>query len=291
MSIALKHEMRTDLTVIVGALLFSFGFNIFIVPLGMYSGGLIGVAQILIALLETNTSIALPTGINITGIINFALNIPLFVLAYKSISKKFFGRTLLCVAVQTIMMTFIAIPQTPIITDTLAACLIGGICCGVGIGFTLRAQACSGGIDILGVYMSMKKPGYSVGKLGIIINAFVFGICAVLFDIQVAIYSIIYTVCMSFTMDKIHYQNINMYVMIFSKVPEVKIQIMEQMRRGVTYWKGAGAFTNEETTVLITVISKYEEQQLKKIVKTYDPNAFVIFNEGMSISGNFEKRL
>ena len=63
------------------------------------------------------------------------------------------------------------------------------------------------------------------------------------------------------------------------------------MHRGVTYWKGAGAYTNDETYILVTAISKYEVPQIKKIVKDIDPKAFMIFNEGMSISGNFEKRL
>lgn len=63
------------------------------------------------------------------------------------------------------------------------------------------------------------------------------------------------------------------------------------MGRGVTCWKGYGAYTGEDTLVLVTVISKYEINQLKKIVYDIDDKAFVIFNEGMNVTGNFEKRL
>ena len=96
---------------------------------------------------------------------------------------------------------------------------------------------------------------------------------------------------MAQAMDKVHYQNINMTVMIFTKQDGIQKRINEEMRRGVTYWKGAGAYTQEDTFVLVTAISKYEVATLKRIIHSIDPKAFVIFQEGMSISGNFEKRL
>lgn len=277
--------------VVVGNFLFAFGLNLFVVPLGLYSGGVIGFAQIIRTILTQYLGIVVPGGIDIAGILNFLMNLPLFILAYRSISRKFFVKTLFSVVVQTIFLTVLIIPSVPIIDDVLAACLIGGIICGVGIGLTLRAGGCGGGVDILGVYFSLKKPGTSVGKLSIAINCVVFGLCALLFEIPVAIYSVLYSIIMAQAMDKVHYQNINMTAMIFTKQSGIQKKINDEMRRGVTYWKGAGAYTDEDTFVLVTAISKYEVNTLKKIIHSIDPQAFVIFNEGMSVSGNFEKRL
>lgn len=279
--------MKIYASIAAGAFLFSFGLNIFIVPLGLFSGGVVGIAQIIRSIVNQYVQL----NFDIAGLLNFAINLPLFFIAYRHISRKFFWRTAFCVVLNTFFMTCIPIPAAAILEDVLAACLIGGICCGVGIGLALRAQGSGGGIDILGFYFSMKNPGYSVGKLSIFVNVFVFAVCACLFNIPTAIYSIIYTVCMSLVMDRIHYQNINMTVMIFTKTMDVQTQIMQTMRRGVTFWKGAGAYTQSDTFILITVISKYEVPQIRKIVKEADANAFMIFNEGMSISGNFEKRL
>lgn len=287
----IREDLKNYGMVVAGNFLFAFGLNIFVVPLGLYSGGVIGFAQILRTLMVDTLGIAIPQGIEIAGIINFVFNIPLFLIAYRSISRRFFMKTVFSVVVQTIFLTVLMIPSIPIIEDVLAACLIGGIICGVGIGFCLRAGGSGGGIDILGVYFSLKKPDWSVGKLSIGINMVVFGLCAILFEIPVAIYSILYAVCMSLAMDKVHYQNINMTAMIFTKNDEIQTRIMNEMRRGVTYWKGAGAYTNEETYILVTAISKYEVGTLKRIIYNIDPKAFVIFNEGMSVSGNFEKRL
>ena len=287
----LTKEVKAFLIIIFGNFMFAAGLNLFIVPLGLYSGGIIGIAQILRTFLVDTLHIQIPGGIDISGIINFGFNIPLFLLAYRSISRKFFVRTLFSVIVQTIFLTILAIPSVPVIDDVLASCLVGGIICGVGIGFTLRSGGSGGGADILGVYFSLRKAGGSVGKLAIAINMVVFSACAIFFEIPVAIYSILYSVVMSLAIDHVHYQNINMTAMIFTKTDGISQQILKEMGRGVTYWQGAGAYTNEDTYILVTVISKYEVTTLKRIIQRMDANAFVIFNEGMSVSGNFEKRL
>ena len=124
-----------------------------------------------------------------------------------------------------------------------------------------------------------------------IINAIIYGVCAVLFELPTAIYSIIYTTFFGLIVDKIHYQNINTTAMIFTKENDIDKRIMSEMGRGVTLWHGYGAYTGEDTLVLVTVISKYEIGQLKRIVNDIDEKAFIIFNEGMNVVGNFEKRL
>ena len=267
----LQKIMYDYVYVVIGGFLFAVGLNLFIVPLDLYSGGVIGMAQIIRTVLAQYAHMDFGQ-LDIAGIINFLMNVPLFILAYRSISRKFFVKTLLCVLTQTVAFTIVMIPSTP-------------------IGLALRSGGSGGGLDILGVYFTKKFSDFSVGRLSNIINVLVFGVCAILFNVTTAIYSIIYTACMYLVVDKTHYQNINMTAMIFTKEEEVQASIMKEMGRGVTYWKGAGAYTKTDTHILVTVISKYEVTQLKKIIYKIDPRAFVIFNEGMSISGNFEKRL
>ncbi|MBP3917338.1 MAG: YitT family protein [Clostridium sp.] len=275
--------------IIIGAFLFCLGVNLFISPLDLYNGGVVGISQIIRTIIvDYFPSLK---NFEIAGIINFIINIPLLLIAYKSISKKFFVRTVVSVVSQTIFFTVITVPSTAIIDDPLAACLIGGIITGAGIGITLKAGGSGGGIDILGVYFTQKYKNFSVGKLGIIINSIIYGICAILFELPTAIYSVIYTTFFSLIVDRIHYQNINTTAMIFTKMKNIESGIMSEMGRGVTCWKGEGAYTGEESKILVTVISKYEINQLKRIVLEKDPKAFIIFNEGLSVTGNFEKRL
>lgn len=288
------NEARNRLSqfgiILVGTFLFAAGVNLFIVPAGLYNGGFVGIAQIIRTLIAEHTQINLEN-IDLAGIINFAINIPLFLLAYKKIGRKFFEKTIFGMIFMTIFLTIIKTPTIPIVDETLTACIVGGIIAGFGSGIMLRAGGSGGGLDILGMYVTKVKPGFSVGKLSIVVNFGVYIVCALLFNIQVVIYSVIYTVFASIIMDRAHYQNINTSVIIFTKKIGIAEAIMAEMGRGVTNWEGKGAYTNENTTVLLTVISKYEISRLKKIVYDIDPSAFMILNSGLDVYGNFEKRL
>lgn len=272
-----------------GALIFAIACNCFIVPSGLNNSGIIGLSQIVREALDRFTFVHLP--VSSVGILNFLLNVPLLLLAWFKISKKFCINTLLCVGAQTVCLTLVPIMEAPILDNVLASAVIGGIVAGVGSGFMLRAGSCSGGIDILGMYLIMIYPDFSIGKLGVVFNAMVYCACAVLYDLPIAIYSVIYSYFLSQMVDKIHYQNIKMSATIFTKVAHVDKEITYGLRRGVTYWRGNGSYTDENTYVIMTVVSKQEVNRLKKIVHDCDPKAFVIFNEGMNIDGNFEKRL
>jgi len=139
-----------------------------------------------------------------------------------------------------------------------------------------------------------KKGQHTVGRINLSINVFVY--CLAFFvtgDIRRIIYTLIFASVNMFTTDKIHSQNINSEVLIISKHDDAEIQnaIILEMRRGVSYWEGFGAFTGESSRILYTVVSKYELPQLKKIIFRIDPKAFVSVKNNISISGNFEKRL
>lgn len=282
-------SVRDIVIILVGSVLFCFGLNIFIVPLGLYNGGVVGIAQLIRTVL-VNAGLV-NANFDIAGIINMCLNIPLFLLAYRSLSKHFLIGSILSIAIQTIAFSIIPIPATPILSDVLAACVIGGVIAGAGAGIVLTTGCSAGGTDILGIYFSMKSKNFSVGKLALGVNVVVYGICACLFDIQTALYCIIYAAIYSTAMDKVHLQNIEVSLMIFTRNHDIKQVIMKEFVRGVTYWNGLGAYTDKETEVLVTVISKYELEGVQRRIRELDPHAFVIVNEGLKVSGGYEKRL
>jgi uncharacterized membrane-anchored protein YitT (DUF2179 family) len=285
-----KDVIISYLLAISGTALLTIGINLFIVPLGLYTGGFIGIGQIIRTLLVDYLGMDFG-GFDIAGAVYYILNIPLFILAYRHIGKDFFIKTVVCVTFQSVFLLIITAPAEPIITDIIGACLIGGIIGGFGVGLTLRAGGSGGGSDILGVYLAKKYDDFSVGKLSIFINAFVFGICALLFDISIVIYSVIFVAVLSIVIDKCHYQNIKTTALIFTKSPEIRSLITSEIVRGATCWKGEGAFTGEETNIIYTAVSKYEVSRLVKRIKEIDEKAFVVIQEDLSIAGNFEKRL
>lgn len=269
--------------ILVGALCFPIAVNFFIAPMSLNTGGLVGLSQILSYLFVKNNSL--------TGLITYCFNIPLLILAYRSISRSFFVKTVVATTLQSILMSFLPIPSTPVLPDVLSNCLFAAVIGGAGIGLCLRAGGSLGGLDILGIYYAGKNPDFSVGKLSYILNAFVLTWSAMLFSLPVAMYSLIFLVVMYMVADKIHIQNISNYALIITANPEVRKAIMQQTGRGVTYWKGVGGYTDQEREILLTVFNKYETRTMRKIVKSVDPNAFFILTMGTPLLGNYEKRL
>lgn len=274
-----------------GSFLFAAGVNLIITPLGLYNGGFMGTAQLIRTFLVSYLHLGFLGQFDLAGIIYFLINVPLLYLAWKEMGRQFFVKTLITVIIQTAFLTLIPVPKTPVIEDYLTACIIGGLVAGTGTGMVLRGGSSGGGQDIIGILCTKKYPGFSVGKISIMMNVFVYGICAFLFDIEIVIYSLIYATVLALACDRAHIQNINMSVMIFTKKQGISRAIMEETGRGVTNWDGEGAYTNETSYILLVMISKYEQDQIKRIVHSIDPNAFMIFNEGCSVVGNFEKRL
>ncbi len=287
-----KRDLPRLFTAIAGMFVFSIGINIFVVPAELYNGGVLGISQILRTLLIRYAHLSFGS-VDVAGLINLLFNIPLFFLAYRSISRGFFVRTLICVISQTMFLTVIPIPAVPLVEDTLTASLIGGIVTGAGIGLALKNGGSSGGMDILGVYFTKRRQDFSVGRLSLTVNLFIYLACALLFDITLVIYCIIYTAVSTLIMDRTHSQNISTEVFIFTKEnPEqIMTYILKELIRGATYWEAKGGYTEETTNIIFTVISKHELTALKRRLRVLDPQAFVVSKEHVGIEGKFVKHL
>lgn len=285
------YETQRLMGAVGGMLLYAIGMNLFIVPQGLYTGGVMGVCQVIRTLLTQYTGITFH--FDIAGLIYYLVNIPLFFVAMKKLGRIFFTKTLACVTAMSLFLSLIPIPKIPIMQDILASCLIGGILCGSGIGISLKMGSSDGGTDVLGVLLIRWKKDFSVGKVNLMVNIVLYSVCLFLFDVQTVIYSLIYASVSAFSVDKVHSQNINVEVNIITKNASVEMEqeIFGKMERGITKWKALGAYTDENTEVLYVVVSKYEIGRLKHIIRKYDPHAFVVVNEGVNVDGHFLKKL
>lgn len=285
------YETQRLMGAVGGMLLYAIGMNLFIVPQGLYTGGVMGVCQVIRTLLTQYTGITFH--FDIAGLIYYLVNIPLFFVAMKKLGRIFFTKTLACVTAMSLFLSLIPVPKIPIMQDILASCLIGGILCGSGIGISLKMGSSDGGTDVLGVLLIRWKKDFSVGKVNLMVNIVLYSVCLFLFDVQTVIYSLIYASVSAFSVDKVHSQNINVEVNIITKNASVEMEqeIFGKMERGITKWKALGAYTDENTEVLYVVVSKYEIGRLKHIIRKYDPHAFVVVNEGVNVDGHFLKKL
>lgn len=276
---------------LAGVFIFSLGINLFVVPNSLYTGGVLGAAQLLrtlsISVFNINTSI------DISSIIYYLINIPLFIFSYKKLSKVFFNRTLLTVTINSILLAIIPIPKDPLMKDALANTLIGGILAGVGIGMVLSTGSSTGGTDIVGMALSKGNSKITVGSISLLFNTCIYGICGILYGVEVMLYSIIYSVFETILLDMNHMQNIKSELFIFTKKKPSKIIkfINHDLKRGATYWEAVGAYTKKDTYIVYTVLSKYERMRLERHMKELDEDAFMTEKDGIMVKGEFNKYL
>lgn len=283
-----KIFMKNAGLIIGGSLLYALGMNLFLTPLHLFSGGGVGLAQLITLFLENLIDVG---SFNLYGIVYMLINIPLLFLAYFQLGYKFFIKTLIGSGAISLFITLVPTLSVPIVEDYLTAVLIGGIACGAGVGLILIAGGSGGGIDVIAMWAAKKLRNASVGKISLYFNVLLYAVMLFLFDAETVIYSLIYTVIFTLILDKTHYQNINVRVMIFTKKDGIDRAINVRTGRGVTKWDGCGAYTKESTQILVSCINKYEVNEMMDLVHSIDPQAFVIVDENVMVSGNFEKRL
>lgn len=286
----LWYETKRTMGGVFGAFLYAAGVNLFVVPAALYTGGVMGICQVIRTVLMEYLHLDFGA-MDIAGIIYYIINIPIFVLAYTHMGRKFFVKTLITVTAITGFLSLI--PTVMIVEDAMAACVVGGIVSGAGVGIVLRMGSSGGGTDVVGVLLTKWKKDFSVGKINLLVNLVLYSSCLFLFDVEIVIYSIIYAAVYSVAMDKVHIQNINVEVNVITKANTIALEqeVFEELGRGITKWTTMGAYTYEQSHILYIMLSKYEVNQLKSIIHKHDPNAFIVVNEGVSVDGNFLKKL
>ena len=289
---AMHRPRLRMLACILGELIAAFSLNYFIVPLGLYSGGSMGVCQLIRTLLQIWGGLSFGD-YDIAGILYFLSNIPILLYARGILGRKFVLKTVVCTMAFSLFYSVIPAPSTMVVNDTLTACLLGGSLTGVGSGLVLTCGGSGGGLDVIGLCLSKKGSRFTVGRFSMTFNAFLYALCLILFTPETAIYSVIYNFASAMVVDKAHQQNISVQALIFTRAGERELGrvIMDELGRGVTWWEGVGAYTGENVHVLCVCLSKYEIEELFHTVHEMDPHAFITLQEGVRIYGNFQKKL
>lgn len=285
-----KYEGKRALGSLFGAFLYAAGINFFVVPAGLYTGGVMGICQVIRTVLAQFFGLHFDT-FDIAGIIYYAINVPIFIVAFRRMGRKFFAKTLITVTAMSVFLSLI--PHIQIVEDRMAACVVGGIIAGAGTGITLRMGASGGGMDVVGVVLTKWKQDFSVGRVNLMVNIALYAACLFLFDIEIVVFCIIYSAVYSVAMDRVHTQNINVEVTVITKADTTALEkeVFEELNRGITKWSALGAYTYEKSHILYIMLSKYEVHHLRALIHKHDPEAFIVLNEGVTVAGHYLKKL
>ncbi|MFO7962652.1 MAG: YitT family protein [Desulfobacterales bacterium] len=212
-------------------------------------------------------------------------NIPLFIIAWKYISKRFLLYSLYA------MLTFTALYRILDVSfgidDQLYAAVTCGILSGLGAGIVLRSLGSNGGLDVMGI-LFYQKFNLGLGKFYFFFNAVLYALCFIYFENDLVIASLILIFCASFAMDyALSIFSQRKVVMIVSNKPaEICSTINKQLRMGSTILNGTGGYSGAPKQVVLTVINNIQLKRLEEIVFTIDPNALFIAENTFSVIGS-----
>lgn len=257
-----------------GSLIFIIGLNGILVPHGFLSGGVVGLSILIHYLFP-------PAGV---GVVYFLLNVPLVLLGWFNISRRFmfytlFGTLFFSVAAATYF------PEFPEINDSLLAALSGGVICGAGAGLILRSLGSAGGTDIIAVYL-YNKFGLRIGMVTFLLSAVILLAGASLYNLEKTLYSLIYLYTQGKITDAIMVGfNKRKTLMVISDNVQTIAQKLVENGRTATFFKGVGAYSGKERNILYTVTNFIELSQMKDFIFKLDPGAFVVVYDTLEILG------
>jgi len=267
---------RIAAAMLLSSLLISFGFNQLLIPHRMISGGVSGITMI----------IGYATGLNI-GWLYLVLNLPILMWGWRVLGVRFVGWSVFAVLTTTAAMQLI--PVRPAVNDMTIAAVFGGVVIGFGSGLSLRVGASTGGFDIIASIVSRKRD-LSVGMLIFALNGSIIALLGLQTgDWDIALYSLVSIYTAGKMIDLIHIRQVKVTAFIITNRTEELRCALLPLQRGITVIRTRGAYTDTERDMLMTVTTRYELAELRKIIVATDKTAFVNIVETVGIMGDFRR--
>lgn len=259
----IKSPIGRYLGLAIGALIYTFGLDVFLVPNHVIDGGVVGLALMAAAISHWSFSIFI-----------VLLNIPFFIFGYKKIGAMFTLQSLFSVLSLSVWSNFIH--YEPVTKDPFLSTIYGGIIIGLGVGLIIRWGGSLDGTEILAIIADKKTP-FSVGEIIMFFNLFILGMSGFVFSWDSAMYSLVAYFIAYKMIDVVTngLDEMKGILIVTNDHEAVSRRITHDLGRAVTLLNGEGAYKREKTMVLYCVVSRLEITKVKDAIRQVDPQAFV----------------
>ena len=261
----------------LGGIIFAVGIACFVGPAQIAPGGVSGLSILV------NYLTGLPV-----GTVNLGFNIPLLLLAWCFLGRVFTLRTLRSVFIQSVMIDLVSLWLPAYTGERIMAALFGGVAVGAGLALVFMRGSTTGGTDIVSRLIQRKYRHFSIGKLLFFVDVVVLALSEAVFPhIETGLYGMISIYTSAKVLDGILYglDTGKVLLVISERHREIADRVMEQLERGVTFLQGAGAWSGEEKQILLCAVRANQCFRVEEIVRSLDPDAFVIILEANEIAG------
>ncbi len=266
------------LATIAGSTVFALGFALFLEPNDMNAGGISGLAQIVVEL----------TGVGTVGGLSILINLPLFILGGMKIGKRFFAGSMLGMVLSSVLIDAFAAVHIPT-PEPLIAVLYGGVICGLGLGLVFVNGTSTGGSDILVRLLKLKYRNVPIGQISITFDAVVVILTGLVFqDVSKALYTGVTVYLSGKVVDAVIYNfDYSKVALIISDHHEaIAREIGLKLDRGATFLHAEGSYSHAPKKVVLAAVKKQQLAELKELVVSIDPKAFIIVQEAHQVLGD-----
>ena len=325
-----KQMKKSVILVIIGSLIYSFGV-VWILQLGgFFSGGVTGTSQLIVGLIEKFGGSKAIRGY--LGMFVGLINVPLCLIGWRGVSKRFVILTVMSIAIQTVVMSilsnltispFVHIMGDKITSDgvldffmegtfsiirdrnsnyiesvfmnsmnsgtRLLLAIIGGLITGFGAALCLKGGGSTGGMDIISNYLVMKKR-ISFVKYQFTVDVIII-VLSSLMSVENVLYTIVRLIVYMKVIEAVYkiYETIRIEI-ITNCADAIKNKLFENFSHSLTIYDAVGGYTGKNKKVIEAYISNFELNEYMEIIKTEDPNAFVVISQVKTIRGNYVQR-
>lgn len=263
---------------IAGGLFYALGIYTFAKTANFAPGGLSGLALI------THHLWGLPI-----GIMTLVFNIPVILLSFRLLGKRFLFKSLRSMIVCTLFVDFLLPAVSPPYTGSpLLAALYSGIFLGAGLAVLYMRGSSSGGTDFLTMSVKVLRPHMSLGAVTMIIDLIIILMGWPVFgNIDSVLYGIVATGVTSIVIDKTMYGvgAGKLIIIISDHGQEVADKIANAIDRGSTLIRAIGTYTGSERQVLLCACNKSQAFKVRSAAHEVDENAFVMITETSEVYG------
>lgn len=261
------------LLITAGSILCALAINSILLPQHFATGGITGLALVLHRGLPT-----VPVAVLI-----FILNIPLFLLAWTNVGRRFFLFSIIGVLALAAALTLVRVP-IPLLEDKILSALLAGIFLGAGAGITLRSLGSAGGMDILSVLL-LRRYSIGIGSTMVAVNGLVLLLVTFFYSLEAVLHSliVIYVSAKVINLVVTGLSQRKAVLIISRHWRQISQEILKDIRRGVTVVRGEGGFSGEQEYILYTVISFRDLGLLKRLIQRVDENAFVVVSDTLEV--------
>jgi uncharacterized membrane-anchored protein YitT (DUF2179 family) len=275
----IAQECLNAFLILLGILSAGMGIKGFLLSSHFIDGGVTGISMLVSAVTGTPLSIWI-----------VVVNLPFIAIGYRQIGSAFAIRS--AVGIFGLSLVLATIPFPDVTPDRLLTAVFGGLFLGAGIGLAVRGNAVLDGTEIAALLISRRSDLLKVGDVILLFNVVLFLAAMSLLGVEEALYSILTYIAAARTLDFVIHgiEEYTAMTIVSRASGEIAAQILANLGRGVTVYKGRGGLSFQDQEILYCVVTRLEIGKVMAIVRTLDSNAFVTAHSLADVQGGVVKR-